>query len=995
MTTGGGVSFSLRNVGGRSILRSSRGTVEVLGISAARAIDRGLAARRSISYHCLSCRALPMRRSSAPSLDTCANGAVPQSPRRNSTPGHLHGEAGDAQAGEVDSNHVKALEHTKEKIQEQICEAENRLLEQATISDEAKAVVHVVLTEWLVRAMCNEADGLSESSRLCSKEALRLQWTVAEMKLATSRKAHAVAMKDNALEVEAKVTTKLQERARALSSGAGDALAEADLKVAELTAELSGLKMSLEGQQQALSMTKGVLRAAEASAISWESQATEQKVLTTAHEAELERCKQVLDGASSDLGDKIKNKTSLDQTNTTLEQKVGEFVDRTRQLHGNVEQARGELKQALAGLNVASDENASLTEQVHQLVEQSKDSGALREERDRCKQALDEALAQLDTGARTNDSLKETNATLEQKVGEFVDRTRQLHGDVDEARGDLKQALANLGIVSDENASLTDQIHQLAELSKDSESLLKERDAFKEKGAMLQTALERVDGQLRDVREELERERRDGASKEEELRAEAQRERELLEGELDKARSLEAGGQRAVDAEKEKVAQLNGEKVALEKLVCTLRKDAEALKAKLAKAEAIAGTGGAELEKARGQMAEMQRLIDQAMATLEKGFASLNLGRPKKAGDSLRVRVDVLVEQCEKLVAQCESMRAAADKAFAELNIQVREKDTLAEKIKSIVDECERRRAESARLQQQVDELNNQIHLMGDANEQVKYWKDSFERSNAEVKQCIAKVAAANGGLTTRTKDDPLSAHVDRLLRQEEETRLKFDTLGRDLEEALKKLASTDGNNQAAIDHLKQTARSERDHLVQAALESMSHLRTHLTSTLAGLRALATDTLKVEVNTHDRSQPERPVHLNCFPERPLKLSPRHTKAAWSIAPADVYFMPRPPVHIESQRTARQGFLEEPGAQVDASPLSARARLQSSEWTVLARGVLRGPKRQVADDSSVLPAIGRADASAGRSASTPSTRSGAGRRLPPSSNIQQMNTDLTV
>ena len=465
----------------------------------------------------------------------------------------------------------------------------------------------------------------------------------------------------------------------------------------------------------------------------------------------------------------------------------------------------------------------------------------------RCKDMLDAALVELEVKTQAN-------LTLEQTVEEFLKESARLREESASAKTELTQALADLGIVTEENLTLSEQIQRLVQQAGEGESLRKERDAAREKGAMLQAALTRLDG-----------------------------EKAALQAQLDDARSeidtMKARGAEAALAKSEaRVAQLEAE---AEEAAAEMAR----LAAELAEAKHMAGSGGQLLDEARATIARMQKVIDQAMTTLEAGFARLGLKSNHAPhagcteGEALDARVGALTSHCAQAMQKLEAALAdlkASHASHAALEQKAarlqKESDASKQEARALAAERDELQAKCAALQKQVDAAGSGAMS---ATKQLALWKAEAQKLEAVVTLCCSKLdaaldpaaAAPTAAATCRSAapvaapapapaaDEPAPSQRDALVEKAERLICAFEHVKRQLEsmasaltdsqaalELLKtQLDSADGIGNAKMQKLQQEAKQQRAQLVTSALESLRHLRAHLVKAMSGLREVRPD----------------------------------------------------------------------------------------------------------------------------------------------------------
>ena len=724
----------------------------------------------------------------------------------------------DVEQDHVEQNYSVQLKASRERLQAQLAKAEDQILGAVRLEGSSSELalstmrgsVHGVI-EWILRAVGDECETLSDGHRLTAREALKAKSAAFEAKLETSRTAAAVQMQEKAIEVEATMTRKMEEKAKEVGGEAGAQIREQEERIEELQKEVGTLKLKLSGQQEAVAKANeqihakgGELEAKQREMEGWqtkfeaaEAEAHTSKALAEEHVAELARVREAMDAALAALDVETQKTSSLEET-------VAEFVMRTEQLRVEAEQAREELSTALSNLGIVTEENVTLSEQVAKLVEQVNESKDLRAERDK-----------------------------------LSEKARMLQG-----------ALEKLDA---QNTTLRGEVEGLKEASaRAAEAAQAELDAAKE------AAERELASATEAAREELEALRAAAANAKASAEAAAREQLALLQAELDEAREAGAAGSAKLEAERARVAELEGIKERLEQEA----KDASAafavLEKKLADAEEIAGKGGQLLAEEKEKGAALKKLVTKSMGILEQGLVKLNYPKPNE-DDSLDARASALVNSCEAVMTKLE-------KAFTELNITIKANETLEQRLRSLVSECERGRAEAAEQRQRADDLVEQLAASvaevaslqkemammgkdaGGATKQIEFWKDKTAKLEAEREAAIAKIVGVLGKPApskpgNKRNHSPLMTQLDALIEKMNGIQLTLESMEQAasaghaaMANLQSKLLVAEEGNSAALDDVRKEAQHKRQQLVVSALESMAHLRTYLVTLLTGMR---------------------------------------------------------------------------------------------------------------------------------------------------------------
>lgn len=510
----------------------------------------------------------------------------------------------------------------------------------------------------------------------------------------------------------------------------------------------------------------------------------------------------------------------------TMERKIQEQVRAARGAGGRefdeLQERIGELEAEVEKMKL---QQGGLEDALTQTQSQLR---ARWEELTRCSSTLEDALKDLDVTTSNN-------ATLEQRVADFVEESSKLRVECEQARSDLSDALQSLGIVTGENVSLSDQIKQLVQQASSADALRSKRDRAREQVAMLKKALQKLGEDNGALKTELSR-------SVEAHTAAVETERVALRAVQAKLDEAVAAGSGAAARLEEATQCTNRLEQDVERLEAEARASAEAF----AKAEATRGAANEterQLRESRAMVDELQRTIDTAMSTLETLYKQLKLNLPDM-GRVLSALVEALasptkdafdglaraVEANEEMEAKISALEIAADERDA-LQLRVVELET---QDSGQVGELKK---QIAALQAEMGDVGSNA---GAAAMEAQLWREAM----AQTYNDVGMVLCDNGvsGQLAKSKEKSLSheqvaAHVGELIA-------RFGTLRASLKQTLTQLKSFDSlqDQMSKLEGaVREEARRERAALVTCALDSMSYLRAHLIHSLRGMREVEAD----------------------------------------------------------------------------------------------------------------------------------------------------------
>ena len=227
----------------------------------------------------------------------------------------------------------------------------------------------------LQRTSLELLESLSGADTQTHREGLKAQENIFKMKLASSRTAASVSMKNAAAELEASFNTQMQAKLSALSSGsAGEARALQE-QVAELQEELQSAKNGNSKLEEMLKQLRGVLRSKETEAEEKAKEVEDLKVWVENSKGETARATRIISEANGRL------RASLREAAAEAERAAMQSPQECKVLtHALAERLRAELNDAATkgpgGSETHDQQLARLLERLEELAKQLADTKA-------------------------------------------------------------------------------------------------------------------------------------------------------------------------------------------------------------------------------------------------------------------------------------------------------------------------------------------------------------------------------------------------------------------------------------------------------------------------------------------------------------------------------------------------------------------------------------------------------------------------------------------
>ena len=355
-----------------------------------------------------------------------------------------------------------ALKAFEEKVKEELTSRSESVQQKAAAGDfDAAEFSKMVADQFtnMIRNLMEAGTELQQAGSDVARKQLRTQHLMNQLKLETSRTASEVAITNQKAELEASHHRALEEKVNQLSSNEGAVLAEAHGKIEELQQRLNGLTSANKATEETLVTTQKLHRAAEGSLERANAQVTKLK----ADEAE---AKQQLSEALKDLkittnekqtlGEKVQElvaafeesqkrcaelQTELDQGDSSKAKKIEALEFECEQLRSEIQTSKDTLEQVMADLNMKTDENMTLAEQVKSLVDQYENAKA---DIEKCLNEVQESQETLSTALSDLGQTKQENKSLGDQVRELVAQYEAALKEIRDSKATLEDALQDL-----------------------------------------------------------------------------------------------------------------------------------------------------------------------------------------------------------------------------------------------------------------------------------------------------------------------------------------------------------------------------------------------------------------------------------------------------------------------------------------------------------------------------------------------------------------------
>ena len=325
----------------------------------------------------------------------------------------------------------------------------------------------------LYRTQAQIVKDFADSQLVATKQALKGQADKYETKLETARKAAAMRLKNQAVEMEAVAARKLEDTVNTFSNSGTSELAEAMKRAEELSKHVHFQTVRANKTEDMLKATQKQLDRAEHRAELWQKE-------LDAFRVEADESKRLLQDALSSLGIKI-------EENRSLAEQVGSLIDAMSHngsgadlLFQQRQNALEEAKEATVRAEAAEKEAALQTqraEEAHSKADSRFSDMRIRMEveRDMMRRTCFEIENQFVASAIDFALLTKELMPLEMELAEVKQmgseaggdlfstrqRVKELEREVTETRATLTNALQDLHVFEDENQSLSQQIKEL------------------------------------------------------------------------------------------------------------------------------------------------------------------------------------------------------------------------------------------------------------------------------------------------------------------------------------------------------------------------------------------------------------------------------------------------------------------------------------------------------------------------------------------------------
>lgn len=303
---------------------------------------------------------------------------------------------------------------------------------------------------------------LSEEHQGTAKEALKAQQVTFDMKLATTRKASASSLQNQACEMQGDFASKMEATMTALKSEGGSELREARAALEEMKQEFNGLKMKQNGLEEAMKMTQSLYNKSEAKSKDLAARLAKEQERAQGLEADLGSIVSTLEKAYNQLG--LERGAGVAPTGTSLVERLHQMLGACDKWRVELDEARIELMETLTSLNVPVGEGSTLRDELRKLkasMSNDAERAELIRERDTLEAKRQELESERDAVSGERDSLLDERVGLQATIQELRDEIHAIKSDTSAARAStekiqmLQAAMARLG---DENARLKSEL---------------------------------------------------------------------------------------------------------------------------------------------------------------------------------------------------------------------------------------------------------------------------------------------------------------------------------------------------------------------------------------------------------------------------------------------------------------------------------------------------------------------------------------------------------
>lgn len=447
----------------------------------------------------------------------------------------------------------------------------------------------------------------------------------------------------------------------------------------------------------------------------------EEQLKNAGDQAEIDRLTKELEAEKAKVQD-LENKVK------ELEEKIAKLENEKKDLENKLATADGkikELEQQVADKDARIAElEAEIAEKDKTIAEKDEQIKSLEAEKQEKENKINEltaelekAKADLEQAGADKDKLNARIAELEAEIAQLKAENENLNAEIEKLKAEIE---ALKGQVADRDKTIADKDNTIADLNKKAEDLQKEIDDLKnhvddldELIAKLKAEKDGLTDEIKQANEDLDNAKKDLEALKKELedaKAKAEAEKKALQDEL--------------DAEKEKLADLNKE-------IAKNEEDKKALQDELDKEKAKADADQDKIKELEDKIADKDN--------------------EKKALDDAK-------SELENKVAEKTAELEAKDKEIADLNAKIAKKE---EAIKALEEKITKLEAEKKDLEDKIKALLDKDTKKDDY---IKELQDELEK----IKKALEEAKAKEGIPSDKVAED-MKALQDQIAKLQKE----------------------------------------------------------------------------------------------------------------------------------------------------------------------------------------------------------------------------------
>ena len=699
-------------------------------------------------------------------------------------------ERSDAKQDEKEQRASEQLEQSKLALAKHLESAQQKLIECAPSAGEEEQWSNTVqgafdtLKREAQDVLSTLVEGLMESTRI----QLKAQQEAFETKLTRSRTAAKEQLQNQAAEAQFSFQKQLEQKIAEVAAADTSELDEANEKLQEATKQLEGAKMKASGLQDALGQAQKQVRQGQEQEAALERSIAQIEADLTKEREDSAECKQMLDQALAELQVKTDNNKTLSERlqllQDTFKKEKEELEKKLTGRDKDAQEFKAMLDKALADLKVKIDDNQTLSERLQTLIdehqgleEQVRESidemRGAKEEAGRQKEEADRQREEADRKAQALKAEEDENEKLREKLKTAHDADQQTQ----ELRADLEK---NETLREQLKAALEDFKVQLEETMKERDEARSQRDEALASGGNSLEENARLEAECTRLQAELD---------------ELTSQRDNLSSQVEK---LEAQSSGAAERINELEAEMSSVRQSLEAEMSRVRQSLEA-----------------KIEALKTSLSNTQRELDSKVDIIHEQELKL------KAAAEAVTTIEKLKTELEERTSEVAALKGQNADALAQ-------KEALQEKVTNLSNE----------LDEKVTNLSKELETALNRNKDLDQQLEATRKELEEAKGHLRNLLEAGNGQDSQIKhwQDIAKKHADKVEQLELEisnckTTLKeaLSTLALKADENKKTLARKEDENKALSESLKRFI-AEVDKLKQEVVDCQSMLKKALSS---------------------------------------------------------------------------------------------------------------------------------------------------------------------